>query len=122
MVPSGNTQAQYYHQGFLPFCTLLSAIAFLLPITVNNIKQFLETVQLRMPFPVRAVQVDGGWEFIAGFEKSYQEKGIHLFVLPPRSPKLNGCVERAHHRTHAEEFNQVYADNWDLLTLPKIVP
>jgi hypothetical protein len=26
--------------------------------------------------------------------------------LPPRSPKLNGCVERAH-RTHTEEFYQV---------------
>jgi hypothetical protein len=29
-------------------------------------------------------------------------QGSHLFVLPPRSPKLNGHVERAH-RTHTEE-------------------
>ena len=28
---------------------------------------------------------------------------MHLFVLPPRSPKLNGAVERAN-RTHTEEF------------------
>jgi len=28
------------------------------------------------------------------------------FVLPPRSPKLNGSVERAN-RTHTEEFYQV---------------
>ncbi len=28
------------------------------------------------------------------------------FVLPPRSPKLNGCVERAQ-RTHTEEFYEV---------------
>ncbi len=28
------------------------------------------------------------------------------FVLPPRSPKLNGCVERAQ-RTHMEEFYEV---------------
>jgi hypothetical protein len=27
-------------------------------------------------------------------------------VLPPRSPKLNGSVERAN-RTHSEEFYQV---------------
>ena len=32
-----------------------------------------------------------------------QELGIRLFELPPRSPKLNGCVERAN-RTHTEEF------------------
>jgi len=29
-------------------------------------------------------------------------------VLPPRSPKLNGAVERAN-RTHTEEFYQVTA-------------
>ena len=32
--------------------------------------------------------------------------GTDLFVLPPRSPKLNGHVERAQ-RTHKEEFYEV---------------
>jgi putative transposase len=68
--------------------------------------QFLETLQHRMPFPIRAVQVDGGSEFAAQFEQPCQQKGLHLFVLPPRSPKLNGAVERAN-RTHTEEFYQV---------------
>ncbi|HKM47520.1 MAG TPA: hypothetical protein VJX69_08020 [Terriglobales bacterium] len=57
---------------------------------------------------VRALQVDGGSEFAAQFEQSCQERGLHLFVLPPRSPKLNGAVERAN-RTHTEEFYQVTA-------------
>ena len=48
-----------------------------------------------MPFPIRAVQVDGGSEFAAEFEQACQQRGWHLFVLPPRSPKLNGAVERA---------------------------
>jgi hypothetical protein len=52
---------------------------------------------------VRAIQVDGGSEF----EAAYQDRSIRLFVLAPHSLKLNGCVERAH-RTHAEEFYQVY--------------
>ncbi|MDP2965394.1 MAG: integrase core domain-containing protein, partial [Pelolinea sp.] len=47
-------------------------------------------------------------------------KGIQLFVLPPRSPKLNGCVERAH-RTHVEEFYQVSADDWDIPTLNNVL-
>ena len=81
--------------------------------TANNAKRFLEVVQERMPFQVKAVQVDGGSEFMAEFEQACQEKGIRLFVLPPRSPKLNGYVERAH-RTHVEEFYQVYADDWDI--------
>lgn len=57
----------------------------------------------RMPFPVRAVSVDGGSEFMAGFELACRDRAIRLFVLPPRSPKLHGAVERAN-RTHTEEF------------------
>jgi transposase InsO family protein len=68
--------------------------------------QFLETLLHRMPFPIRALQVDGGSEFAAEFESACQQRGLHLFVLPPRSPKLNGAVERAN-RTHSEEFYQV---------------
>ena len=45
-------------------------------------------------------------EFAAEFEQACQQRGLHLFVLPPRSPKLNGAVERAN-RTRTEEFYQV---------------
>jgi putative transposase len=68
--------------------------------------QFLDTLQHRMPFPIRALQVDGGSEFAAEFEQACRPRGLYLFVLPPRSPKLNGAVERAN-RTHTEEFYQV---------------
>lgn len=68
--------------------------------------RFLDSLLQRMPFQVRALQVDGGSEFAAAFEEACHERGLRLFVLPPRSPKLNGCVERAH-RTHTEEFYEV---------------
>jgi len=74
--------------------------------TAATASQFLETLLHRMPFPIRALQVDGGSEFAAQFEAACQQRGLHLFVLPPRSPKLNGAVERAN-RTHSEEFYQV---------------
>lgn len=64
---------------------------------------FLNTILERMPFPVKAIQVDGDSEFMAQFEDACRDRGIRLFVLPPRSPKLNGHVERAQ-RTHKEEF------------------
>lgn len=57
----------------------------------------------RAPFPIRAIQVDGGSEFMADFEAACKARGILLFVLPPHSPKLNGRVERAN-RTYKEEF------------------
>jgi putative transposase len=77
---------------------------------------FLDILNERMPFPVKAIQVDGGPEFEAVFEKECQIRGIRLFVLPPRSPKLNGGVERAH-RTHTEEFYEVTDCTFDLAEL-----
>jgi len=74
--------------------------------TAITARDFLDAVIERMPGPVRAIQVDGGSEFKAEFEEACREKGLRLFVLPPRSPKLNGCVERAQ-RTHKEEFYQL---------------
>ncbi len=56
-----------------------------------------------MGFPIRAIQIDGGSEFKALFEAACQALGIALYVLPPRSPKLNAHLERAQ-RTHQEEF------------------
>jgi putative transposase len=67
---------------------------------------FLDTWQRRLPFPWRAIQVDGGSEFAALFEAACQQRGLRLFVLPPRSPQLNGRVERAN-RTHTEEFYEI---------------
>jgi putative transposase len=84
--------------------------------TAQNATQFLDTLQHRMPFPIRAVQVDGGSEFAAEFEQACQQRGLHLFVLPPRSPKLNGAVERAN-RTHSEEFYQVTACSLEMKKL-----
>ncbi len=84
--------------------------------TANTATDFLDTLEKRMPFPVKAIQVDGGAEFEAIFEEECQKRGIKLFVLPPRSPKLNGAVERAH-RTHTEEFYEVTEISFDLSEL-----
>ena len=66
----------------------------------------LDRLAERMPFPVRAISIDNGSEFMAEFETACAERGIRLFVLPPRSPKLHGSVERAN-RTHTEEFYEL---------------
>lgn len=66
----------------------------------------LDALAARMPFGVRALSVDNGSEFMAEFEEACADRGIALLTLPPRSPKLNGCVERAN-RTHTEEFYEV---------------
>lgn len=86
--------------------------------TAGNAKKFLNTLLQRAPYPVKAIQVDGGSEFMAEFEQACADKGILLFVLPPRSPKLNGHVERAQ-RTHTEEFYELYMGELDLKSVNK---
>jgi len=84
--------------------------------TAGNAKKFLDTLIKRAPFPIRGIQVDGGSEFMAQFEQACADKDIRLFVLPPRSPKLNGHVERAQ-RTHTEEFYDFYMGDLDLTSV-----
>lgn len=79
--------------------------------SAQSAARFLDALQARMPFALKALQVDGGSEFYAQFEEECQRRAIQLFVLPPKSPKLNGAVERAH-RTHTEEFYEVTECAW----------
>lgn len=79
-----------------------------MPTVASNATATLATRALdelieRAPFPIRATQVDGGSEFMADFEDACQQRGMRLFELPPRSPKLNGRGERAT-RTFKDEF------------------
>jgi len=84
--------------------------------TSNTASGFIDVLLKRMPFPIKAIQVDGGSEFQDAFERVCQRRGIKLFVLPPRSPKLNGHVERAQ-RTHTEEFYEVTEANFEIQEL-----
>jgi putative transposase len=86
--------------------------------TATSAAHFITSIVNRMPFKVQAIQVDGGSEFQSVFEETCQQMGIRLFVLPPRSPKLNGCIERAN-RTHTEEFYEVTDCEFDMPTLKK---
>jgi transposase InsO family protein len=76
--------------------------------TAQTIATYLDRMRARLPFAIRAIQVDGGSEFKAEFEAYCQQHALRLFVLPPRSPKLNGRVERIQ-RTFDEECYQCFA-------------
>jgi putative transposase len=81
--------------------------------TAATAKHFLDDVEIRTPNKIKAIQIDGGSEFQSVFEEECRKRGIRLFVLPPRSPKLNGGVERAN-RTHTEEFYEVTDSDFEL--------
>ena len=81
--------------------------------TAGTARDFLGELLARLPVPVRAIQVDGGSEFMAEFEAACEAAAIPLCVLPPRSPKLNGHVERAN-GTHRREFWELYDGDLEL--------
>lgn len=65
--------------------------------------KFLRELVAKAPYKIKTIQVDGGSEFMADFEKTCAELDIPLLVLPPSRPKYNGGVERGN-RTFREEF------------------
>ena len=65
---------------------------------------FLERVVEEMPFPIQRIQTDRGLEFFAeDVQRRLMEWAIKFRPLPPRSPHLNGKVERTQ-RSDLEEF------------------
>jgi len=73
--------------------------------TAHNAERFLDAVRAEMPHELLSVQVDGGSEFMAEFEQACATLDIPLYVLPPRRPQFNGCVERANDTTRVEFWN-----------------
>jgi len=72
--------------------------------TAHNARCFLEVLRRELPVPLHSIQVDGGSEFMAEFEAACREAQIPLYVLPPRRPQYNGCVERANATTRYEFY------------------
>jgi putative transposase len=75
--------------------------------TATNGAEFLDHVIKNFRFPIRSIQVDGGCEFMGEFEAACKARDIALYVLPPRSPELNGNVERMN-GTIRREFYRMY--------------
>jgi transposase InsO family protein len=72
--------------------------------------QFLDYLLERLPFRVEVIQTDNGPEFGASFHWHVLDKGAGHIYIKPRTPRLNGKVERSH-RIDAEEFYQLL-DGW----------
>ncbi len=70
-------------------------------------KDFLHYLIKASPFKIISIHVDGGSEFRDEFETACEQLKLPLFVLPPRKPKWNGCVEQANGTTRYE-FHPFY--------------
>jgi len=68
--------------------------------------QFLARAQERFPFPLWAVQCDGGSEFRGAFAAAALAAGITQYTNRPNYPQGNGRVERSF-LTDDQEFHEV---------------
>ena len=83
--------------------------------TQKNAIHFLDHVIKRFPFRIHTVRTDRGHEFQAQFHWHLADRGIRHVYIKPRTPRLNGKVERSH-RTDKQEFYQLltYTEDVDL--------
>ena len=77
--------------------------------------KFIDYVIDRFPFRISMIRTDRGHEFQARFHFHVEDLGIQHAYIKPRTPQLNGKVERSH-RTDQTEFYQLltYTDDVDL--------
>lgn len=92
-----------HFQGICPVSKIMFADVYT-DATSHTARNYLESLIKFLPFKVSSIQVDGGSEFEKEFELACAEMGIELYVLPPRSPEDNGCVERTNKSSKYEFY------------------
>ncbi len=83
--------------------------------TQQNAIDFVDYVIAKFPFRINTIRTDNGHEFQAKFHWHLEDIGIRHAYIKPRTPRLNGKVERSH-GTDQREFYQLltYTDDVDL--------
>lgn len=71
--------------------------------TQENAIDFLDYVIKNAPFRIYSIQTDNGPEFQTKFHWYVEEKGISHKYIKPRTPRLNGKIERSF-KVDDEEF------------------
>jgi transposase InsO family protein len=98
---------KYYQFTAIDDCTRLRVLRIYPRCDQKTAIQFVDYVPAhflaRLPFPVQVIQTDNGAEFQSTFHYHILDKGVGHAYIKPRTPRLNGKVERSH-RIDAEEF------------------
>ena len=103
--PLGQTgrRRKFYQFTAIDDCTRLRVLRAYPRCDQKTAIAFIDDVMAKLPFAVERVQTDNGSEFGASFHWHLLDKGIDHVKIKPRTPRLNGKVERSH-RIDSEEF------------------
>lgn len=85
-------------------CTRYRVLGLAADKTAASTLRFLDQLLAAMPFPIQRIQTDRGAEFFAyEVQERLMRERIRFRPIRPRSPHLNGKVERSQ-RTDLDEF------------------
>src|SRR5271166_479573 len=101
--PAVGRRTKYDQFTAIDDCTRLRVLRIYPRCDQKTAIQFVDYVLERLPFPVQIIQTDNGAEFQSAFHYHVLDKGVGHRYIKPRTPRLNGKVERSH-RIDAEEF------------------
>ena len=104
------TRKRFYQFTAIDDCTRIRVLKIYDACNQKTAIQFIDEVIRRLPFRVHVVQTDNGAEFQSKFRWHLQDRDVRHVYIRPRTPRLNGKVERSH-RIDDEEFYQVLEDS-----------
>ena len=104
--PIPGTRKRLYQFTAIDDCTRIRVLKVYDACTQRTAIRFIDEVRHRLPFRIQVVQTDNGAEFQSQFHWHLEGLDIRHVYIKPRSPHLNGKVERSH-RVDDQEFYQL---------------
>lgn len=104
------TSKRFYQFTAIDDCTRIRILEIYDKCNQNTAIKFINEVIKRLPFRVLTVQTDNGAEFQSKFHYHLGDLNIKHVYIKPRTPRLNGKVERSH-RIDNQEFYQLLNKN-----------
>jgi transposase InsO family protein len=100
------TRKHLYQFTAIDDCTRIRVLTVYDACNQRTAIRFVEDVLERLPFRVQVIQTDNGAEFQSQFHWHLEARDIRHVYIRPRTPRLNGKVERSH-RVDDHEFYQL---------------
>jgi transposase InsO family protein len=100
------SQKRLYQFTAIDDCTRIRVLKVYDACNQGTAVRFIDEVRRRLPFRVQVVQTDNGAEFQSHFHYHLEALDIRHVYIRPRTPHLNGKVERSH-RVDDQEFYQL---------------
>ena len=101
--PLPGSRKKHYQFTAIDDCTRLRVLKIYDRCNQATAIRFIDYVLAKLPFEVHSIQTDNGAEFQSRFHWHVVHQGIEHVYIKPKTPRLNGKVERSH-RIDQEEF------------------